>query len=206
MSAASLRQTGGPPHPRNPGLLWPWVSFTALGRQPSGERSPPRPPDPSSSVWWSWVCLHNRRTGSLPAQGRCCGGPARGLAWLYSRPRGSLSVSRGSTPYPVLAWGQPLLRGLMEMATPWQGTKPQDPDQTSWVPDLCGFHCCVVLGRPWPLPRILFLLCKRGVQTSSYAPPSPGTSKSRTGSLFWPRNGPGAVSGLGSVLTHYLQR
>ena len=43
------------------------------------------------------------------------------------------------------------------MPTSGQGTKPQFPGQTSSVTDLPGLHCCVVLGKPWLLPGILFL-------------------------------------------------
>ena len=89
------------------------------------------------------------------------------------------------------------------MPTSGQGTKPQFPGQTSSVTDLPGLHCCVVLGKPWLLPGILFLhLQKRHPDLFLCALAPPGISRSRRGSLFWPRSG---GSGLGSVLIHYLQ-
>lgn len=50
------------------------------------------------------VCMTVGRGASLPTAG-ALGGPARGLAWLYSRPRGSPSVSRGSTSIPRVGLG-----------------------------------------------------------------------------------------------------
>lgn len=105
-----------------------------------------------------------------------CGACQRSGLVIFQTLRLSVSVLRQHLQTQCQPGGshcQP--QELMGMATSWWGTKPQAPDHTSWVSDRPGLRCCVVLGRPWPLP---------GIQTSSYAPPTPGTDGAEEGASW----------------------
>jgi len=205
LSAASLRQTGGLPPPRNPGLLWPWVSFTALGRQPSGERSPPRPPDPSSSVWWSGsVCTAAGQGAYLPTAGAVGGLPE---VWPGSIPEPeALCQCPGTAPpypsrpgdshYPEGSWEWPRHgRGLSHK------TQIKPPGSHNYV----AFTAVWSWGGHGLSLGFCFSFAKGVSRPLPTHSPLQVPIRAEQGASSGQEMG-GGLSGLGSVLTHYWER